>query len=140
MFAFSQSYNFPKLPKLNFDPTHLDNGNLERLELMFYLKNSRYNPMRNRIYTKYLKNETTSEELGQVNEENLETNITKVLENINNEFIKAYKHQIDEDEREEIELEKELKPLRFRYWKPTKPEIIMILILITVLYFGISYV
>ena len=108
MFAFSHSYNLPKLPKVSFDPTHLDNGNLERLERMFYLKNSRYNPMRNRIYTKYLKNETTSEELGQVNEENLETNITKVLENINNEFIKAYKHQIDEDEREEIELEKEL--------------------------------
>ncbi len=108
MFAFSHSYNLPKLPKVSFDPTHLDNGNLERLERMFYLKNSRYNPMRNRIYTKYLKNETTSEELGQINEENLETNITKVLENINNEFIKAYKHQIDEDEREEIELEKEL--------------------------------
>ena len=108
MFAFSQSYNFPNLPKVSFDPTHLDNGNLERLERMFYLKNSRYNPMRNRIYTKYLKNETTSEELGQINEENLETNITKVLENINNEFIKAYKDQIDEDEREEIELEKEL--------------------------------
>ena len=108
MFAFSHSYNLPKLPKVSFDPTHLDNGNLERLERMFYLKNSRYNPMRNRIYTKYLKNETTSEELGQVNEDNLETNITKVLENINNEFIKAYKHQIDEDEREEIELEKEL--------------------------------
>ena len=99
MFAFSHSYNLPKLPKVNFDPTHLDNGNLERLERMFYLKNSRYNPMRNRIYTKYLKNETTSEELGQINEENLETNITKVLENINNEFIKAYKDQIDEDER-----------------------------------------
>ena len=38
------------------------------------------------------------------------------------------------------EIEKEFNPLRLRYWKPTKPEIIMILILITVLYFGISYV
>ena len=36
------------------------------------------------------------------------------------------------------EIEKEFNPLRLRYWKPTKPEIIMILILITVLYFGIQ--
>ncbi len=108
LFASGASYNHNRIPKFSFDPTHLDNGNLEKLERMFYLKNSRYNPMRNRIYMKYLKNETTSEEISTRNEEFSETNITKVLENINNEFIKAYKEQIDEDEREEIELEKEL--------------------------------
>ena len=102
LFASGASYNHNRIPKFSFDPTHLDNGNLEKLERMFYLKNSRYNPMRNRIYMKYLKNETTSEEISTKNEEFSETNITKVLENINNEFIKAYKEKIDQDEREEI--------------------------------------
>ena len=43
---------------MSFNYNHLDKENIERLERMFYLKNSRYNPMRNRIYMKYLKNET----------------------------------------------------------------------------------
>ena len=50
------AYNFPKPHKqqnINFDVNHLDRDNLEKLERMFYLKNSRYNPMRNRIYYKY---------------------------------------------------------------------------------------
>ena len=38
------------------------------------------------------------------------------------------------------ELDEEFNPLRLKYWKPSKPEIIMILIFISVLYFGISYV
>ena len=54
---------------------------------MFYLKNSRYNPMRNRIYVKYLNNETN---INETNEEEIEKNITKVLENINKEFMKSY--------------------------------------------------
>lgn len=91
------SYN---MKKMNFNPTHLDNVNLEKLERMFYLKNSRYNPMRNRIYMKYLKNETSNEELS-------ERNITKVLENINNEFIKLYEKQTEEDEGDEDDEEDE---------------------------------
>ena len=38
------------------------------------------------------------------------------------------------------ELDEEFNPLRLRYWRPTKPELIMILIFLSVLYFGISYV
>ena len=38
------------------------------------------------------------------------------------------------------ELDEEFNPLRLKYWKPSKPEIIMILIFLSVLYFGISYV
>ena len=84
------NYNYNKLP--NFNPTHLDKSNLERLEKMFYLKNSRYNPMRNRIYVKYLNNETN---INETNEEEIEKNITKVLENINNEFMKSYEEQVE---------------------------------------------
>ena len=38
------------------------------------------------------------------------------------------------------EIDVEFNPLRLRYLKPTKPEIIMILIFLSILYFGISYV
>ena len=38
------------------------------------------------------------------------------------------------------ELDEEFNPLRLRYWKPSKPEIIMILIFLSVLYFGYLYV
>ena len=85
-----------KMPRMNFNPNHLDKENLEKLERMFYLKNSRYNPMRNRIYSKYLKNETLS-----VNSEGV--NMTKVLEVLNDEFIRSYKQSIEEDEAEEAD-------------------------------------
>ena len=49
---------YNRITKMSFNYNHLDKENIERLERMFYLKNSRYNPMRNRIYMKYLKNET----------------------------------------------------------------------------------
>ena len=90
-----------KIPKMggHLNLNHLDKENLERLERMFYLKNSRYNPMRNRIFYKYkITNETE-------NASPQELNITNVLERINDEFIKNYKEMIDEDEREEQELE-----------------------------------
>ena len=90
------SYN--RLTKMNFNYNHLDKENIEKLERMFYLKNSRYNPMRNRIYMKYLKNETETYK-------NEAVNITSVLENINDQFIKSYKETIESDEREEYELE-----------------------------------
>ena len=90
------NYNYNKLP--NFNPTHLDKSNLERLEKMFYLKNSRYNPMRNRIYVKYLNNETN---INETNEEEIEKNITKVLENINKEFMKSYEEQVEREKEED---------------------------------------
>ena len=99
------AYNFPKpnkQPNINFDVNHLDKDNLEKLERMFYLKNSRYNPMRNRIYYKYkITNET---EQGSPHE----VNITNVLERINDEFMKNYREQMAQDEEEEKILEREL--------------------------------
>ena len=71
---------------------------------MFYLKNSRYNPMRNRIYMKYLKNET---EVDKKNGDYDSINITNILENINDQFMKNYKEAIEQDEKEEEELEKQ---------------------------------
>lgn len=78
---------------------HLDNTNLERLEKMFYLKNSRYHPMRNRIVQKFNFNSTSTPRVRRG-----EHNITNVLERINDEFIRQYKEQIEADEREELEL------------------------------------
>lgn len=95
---------YNRITKMGFNYNHLDKENIERLERMFYLKNSRYNPMRNRIYMKYLKNETeTDKKLGGYES----INITNVLEDINEQFIKAYKETIEQDEREEEELEKQ---------------------------------
>lgn len=85
-----------KMPRMNFNPNHLDKENLEKLERMFYLKNSRYNPMRNRIYSKYLKNETLSANSDSIN-------MTNVLEVLNEQFIRSYKESIEEDEAEEAD-------------------------------------
>lgn len=99
------AYNFPKPHKqqnINFDVNHLDRDNLEKLERMFYLKNSRYNPMRNRIYYKYkITNETEQASPHEVN-------ITNVLQRINDEFMKNYREQMAQHEEEEKILEKEL--------------------------------
>ena len=101
-YLFEKCVSYNRIPKMMFDPNHIDKKKIEKLERIFYLKNSRYNPyMRNRIYAKHLNNETTSEEISIINKEVSEVNITKVLENINNEFIKSYKQQINEDERDE---------------------------------------
>jgi cell division protease FtsH len=98
------AYNFPKphkQPNINFDVNHLDRDNLEKLERMFYLKNSRYNPMRNRIYYKYkITNETEQASPHEVN-------ITNVLQRINDEFMKNYREQMAEYEEDEKSLEKE---------------------------------
>jgi hypothetical protein len=72
------SYN---LMFTNFDQRHLDKNNLEKLERMFYLKNSRYHPMKNKIYERWI-NGTNGD---------TEINITSILEKINNEFINSYK-------------------------------------------------
>ena len=82
----------PNMNSYRFDPNHLDKSNLERLEKMFYLKNSRYHPMRNRIVQKFNKNRRTDD------------NITHILERINEEFLKQYKEQIDADDEEELKL------------------------------------
>ena len=38
------------------------------------------------------------------------------------------------------EIEEEFNPFRLRYWKPTKPDIVMILILVSVIYLGIKHI
>jgi cell division protease FtsH len=88
------------MPTTRFNPSHLDKTNLERLEKMFYLKNTRYHPMRNRILFKY--------NVKMVNETQQNVNITRVLEDINNEFIKSYKEQIELEVKEDEELENEI--------------------------------
>ena len=46
-FVYSYNYNYQKF---NFEYNHLDPKNIERIEKMFYLKNSRYSPFRNFLY------------------------------------------------------------------------------------------
>ena len=38
------------------------------------------------------------------------------------------------------ELDEEFNPMRLKYWKPSKPEILMIIIFLSVIVFGIRYV
>ena len=92
-------YNFNMRKNFN-NHEHLDKKSLHQLERMFYLKNSRYNPMRNQIYIKYKLNENNKTNDGSVN-------ITQILEQINQEFLDNYKHEIEESEKEEKELEQE---------------------------------
>jgi cell division protease FtsH len=83
-FVYSYNYNYQKF---NFEYNHLDPKNIERIEKMFYLKNSRYSPFRNFLYYKH-KNFTNSE--------NNIVNVTELLENLNNEFLK--KLEMDKQE------------------------------------------
>jgi cell division protease FtsH len=76
-FVYSYNYNYQKF---NFDYNHLDPKNIERIEKMFYLKNSRYSPFKNFLYYKYNKNHTKSE--------NNIVNVTELLEKLNDEFLK----------------------------------------------------
>ena len=100
LFCSALCFEFNRIPGPGFNPSHLDKTNLERLEKMFYLKNTRYHPMRNRILFKY--------NVKMVNETQQNVNITRVLEDINNEFIKSYKEQIELEVKEDEELEKEI--------------------------------
>jgi len=59
------------IQKFNFQTRHLDPQTLEKLEKMFYLKNRRYSPYKNK-YT----------------QQSMEYNLTEVLENLNREFMK----------------------------------------------------
>ena len=82
----SNGYSFSRIPKFNYN--HLDSHNIEKLEKMFYLKNRRYSPFLN----KYNINIT---EPGQ------KQNITKIFENINNEFIKIMEQQQEDIKNDE---------------------------------------
>mgnify|MGYP001195361133 FL=1 len=86
----------------NFNPRHLDKKNLEKLERMFYLKNSRYHPMKNKIYERFMNG---------TNHNDHEINITKILEKINEDFIDSYREQIIREQKEEEELEKQFEQI-----------------------------
>ena len=85
----TNSFEFSRKPRFNFDYKHLDNTNIERLEKVFYLKNRRYSPFQN----KYTTNLTDSGN---------KRNITRLFENINNEFMKIMEEQKKEDDEEII--------------------------------------
>ena len=119
------SYN---LMFTNFDQRHLDKNNLEKLERMFYLKNSRYNPMKNQIYERWI-NGTNGD---------AEINITSILEKINNEFINSYKEEEEfeqnNDDNSNIDSQRRLNPHGyldplgvFRYYqkKQQTPQIVI---------------
>jgi len=67
--------NIPSFPRR--DHRHLDKQNVEKLEKLFYLKNSRYSPYKNKYTNREFKN------------------VTELLENIDNEF----KRQVGEEKK-----------------------------------------
>jgi len=70
----SFKYNYQRF---NPEYNHLDKQNIERLEKMFYIKNNRYSPYKNILYYKQFNNTN-----------NNILNITELLENLNDEFLK----------------------------------------------------
>jgi len=74
----------------NYD--HLDRTNLERIEKMFYLKNSRYSPFRNYKYMNY------SNELNQTYKY---INVTEILQKIQNLNVENQIDPIEDDEDEQ---------------------------------------
>ena len=89
LFAYNNIYknNFANSMN-NYD--HLDPKNsekLQKIEQMFYLRNNRYSPFRNMIYSKY-HNMTNS---NITNDKYV--NVTKIFENINQEYIKSLQEQ-----------------------------------------------
>ena len=89
LFAYNNIYknNFANSMN-NYD--HLDPKNsekLQKIEKMFYLRNNRYSPFRNMIYSKY-QNMTNSNITN-----DRYVNVTKIFENINQEYIKSLQEQ-----------------------------------------------
>ena len=92
MFGLSvtEGFSYMRKSRFNFDYSHLDQKNIEKLEQLFYLKNRRYSPFLN----KYTSNFTNP---GQPR------NITKIFEDINNEISKIITQQGDEDKGESVD-------------------------------------
>ena len=68
-------------PYKKSDINYLDSQNIKNLEKLFYLRNNKYSPFRNIIYTRYKKNNV---------------NVTELLENINNEINENITSQDDD--------------------------------------------
>jgi SpoVK/Ycf46/Vps4 family AAA+-type ATPase len=75
---------------------HLDPTNLEKIkniEKMFYSRNNRYNPYRNKIYLKYIKNSNITDNNitdNNITDNNNYINITQILKTLNENFVKAH--------------------------------------------------
>ena len=81
IFGYQNKFKFQPFEYYNKNEyNHLDKKNIEELEKIFYLKNSRYSPYKNHIYLKYNKN---------VTDLNLkDINITEILLKFNDDFLK----------------------------------------------------
>ena len=79
--GFSYNINNQKNPYTKQSISHLDTNNINNLEKIFYLRNNKYSPFKNFIYSKYLRNKE---------------NVTELLEQINNEFLEDNKHMDEE--------------------------------------------
>jgi cell division protease FtsH len=79
---------------------HLDANNLEKIEKMFYLKNSRYSPFRNMIHLKYV-NGTNNLNMTDINKNNRKyVNITHILRELTNEA--DYENKDEDDDYNEF--------------------------------------
>ena len=87
--SFKYSYQ-----RFNPEYNHLDKQNIERLEKMFYIKNNRYSPYKNILYYKQFNNTN-----------NNILNITELLENLNDEFLK----NLDENKKDQTKTIFEIK-------------------------------
>jgi cell division protease FtsH len=84
--SYATCYKFRH--NIRFEPSHLDKKNIENLEKMFYIKNSRYHPARSSIFKKYnIDNNVT------VNPNTI--NITEILKKVNDEFMEAFNEDLD---------------------------------------------
>jgi cell division protease FtsH len=88
--SVTEGFSYVRKPRFNFDYSHLDQKNIEKLEQLFYLKNRRYSPFQN----KYTSNFTNPSE---------PRNITKIFEDINNEISKIITQHGDEDKGEPVD-------------------------------------
>jgi len=76
------SFSFPKNSKWYTNPNQLDTKNIEQLEKIFYIKNSRYSPYKNKYTNRSIVN----------------INITQQLIDINNKLTKNYNESIQMEE------------------------------------------
>lgn len=82
------SFQYP-MNRYNSEYRHLDQNTMEKLEKMFYLKNRRYSPYKNKFTQTAI-------------------NVTEMLENLNNEFMKNMAEQqrrIQEEDDTELDLD-----------------------------------
>ena len=90
--SVTEGFSYMRKSGFNFDYSHLDRKNIEKLEQLFYLKNRRYSPFLN----KYTSNFTNPDQ---------PRNITKIFEDINNEISKIITQQDHEDKGKPVDEE-----------------------------------